>query len=291
MLQIPKPQPVESLDNLRTRVERMLRARDVDSSTDPGPLFAVSKVTQRVHHYAHPTKSIGEFLDFLVDAMPAGDVYLFGGILRDVALLGRRGFSSDIDLVVEGQWSHCVSYLESLGAQQNKFGGFRLRVAEWPVDIWNAEETWAIRHGYVSYRGIGSLTETTVLNWDAILMNWRSKSFVHKPNYLRDIGGRVLDLVMKENPNPLGMAVRVFRHLWLKDARKVTRALADYLSETTRRFTFDEIKREELRSYGTSVISPALYQLFSLMNPEEGVGVGERYGIAVEALRRELDLW
>jgi len=238
----------------------------------------------------HPTKSIGEFLDFLTDSVPFGEVYLFGGVLRDLALLGRRGFNSDIDLVVEGHWSHCVAYLRSLGATQNKFGGFRLSVAGWPVDIWNAQETWAIRNGYVEYRGIASLTETTVLNWDAVLMDWRTKSFVSQPAYLEEIHDRILDVVLIPNPNPLGMAVRVFRHLCLKDARKITSRAAVYLADATESYTFDQIRNEEIRSYGAAVIQKPIYDLFHLVMLEEGVTIGERYGIATEALRRELNL-
>ncbi len=127
---------------------------------------------------------IAEFLDFITAALPDGDVYLFGGVLRDLALLGNKGFDSDIDLVVEGNWHDCARYLESYGAAKNKFGGFRLSVDGWPIDIWNARETWAIKQGLVEYRSIFSLTETTVLNWDAILMNWRTRLFIHRPNYL-----------------------------------------------------------------------------------------------------------
>ena len=70
--------------------------------------------------------------------------------------------------------------------------------------------------------GIASLTETTVLNWDAILMNWRNRTFVCRNDYLSSLRTRVLDVVLQQNPNPLAMAVRVFRHLSIKDARQVT---------------------------------------------------------------------
>jgi hypothetical protein len=286
----PSPQPVDSFENLRSRVERLLRAREGRETNHFSLPLAAEAPDTAGNDIVHPTKSIGEFLDFLADSIPLGEVYLFGGILRDLALLGRRGFNSDVDLVVEGHWSHCVAYLESLGAMQNKFGGFRLPVAGWSVDIWNAQETWAIRNGCVEYRGIASLTETTVLNWDAILMDWRTKRFVSRPGYLREIHERILDVVLMQNPNPLGMAVRVFRHLCLKDAKKITSRGAAYLADATEKYTFDLIRSEEIRSYGKSVIQKPIYDLFHLAMLEEGVSIGERYGIATEALRRELNL-
>jgi hypothetical protein len=223
--------------------------------------------------------------------MPQGDVYLFGGILRDLALLGQRGFVSDIDLVVEGDWGHCVAYLQSLGARRNKFGGYRFEVAGWPVDIWNASETWAIRQGLVSYSGIASLARTTILNWDAILMNWRTRCFIHRPNYLEELRARALDIVLEENPNPLGMVTRVFRHLCLKDARRVTAKAARFLASATTRFHFQEIRDEELRSYGVSAIEPRIYRLFEKLVEVDGPDVETRFGIAAAALKRELELF
>jgi len=239
---------------------------------------------------AYPSTHLAEFFDFVTDAMPEGDVYLFGGILRDIALLGRSGFSSDIDAVVEGDWTNCVRYLDSLGARRNKFGGYRLVVAGWPVDIWNAKETWAIRHGFVQYKGIASLTETTVLNWDAILMNWRTRSFIYRPHYLEHMHARLLDIVLEENPNPLGMATRVFRHLCLKDARQLSIKAAQYLAKCANAYDFNALREQELSSYGNAVIEPAVYRLFEHLKDYESMGVRRGFGIASEVLRRELGL-
>jgi hypothetical protein len=118
----------------------------------------------------------------------------------------------------------------------------------------------------VSYKGIASLTETTVLNWDAILMNWRTRRFVHRKNYFEVINARLLDIVLEKNPNPLGMAVRVFRHLSLKDARKITPSAARYLAESAKTYSFEKIRNEEIRSYRNNVIEPALHRFFEYID-------------------------
>jgi len=212
--------------------------------------------------------------------MPDGDVYLFGGVLRDLALLGRRGFNSDIDLVVEGNWSNFVSYLESLKAYRNKFGGYRLTIGGWPIDIWNARETWAIKQGLVPYKGIASLTNTTVLNWDAILMSWRTRSFIHRKNYFEEINLRALDIVLEQNPNPLGMAVRVFRHLCLKDARKLTPSAAKYLANCARTYSFADLKKAELSSYPYPIIKQTLYNFFKHIDASTNKSIKHQFGIA-----------
>lgn len=229
-----------------------------------------------------PTTSITEFLDFLVGSLPEGDVYLFGGVLRDLALLGGRGFNSDIDVVVEGDWRSCAKYLDHLGARRNKFGGYRLEVASWMVDIWNAKETWAISQGLVRYDGIASLTQTTVLNWDAILMNWRTRAFIFRNRYLDEIRDRHLDIVLEQNPNPPGMAMRVLRHLCLKEALSITPRAIVYLANCTAMFTLQDLTNREVRSYGKSVIKPTMFRYFEHIKANEHLEMGERLRISGE---------
>ena len=214
-----------------------------------------------------PTSSISGFLEYMCAALPTGDLYLFGGVLRDLALFGQRGFSSDIDIVVDDDdWTHLVKYLISRGVTQNRFGGFRLKVNEWPIDIWTARETWAIREGLVEYHGIESLTETTILNWDAILLNWRTKRIICNPDYFRQIKGRVMDVVLTENPNPLGAAVRAFRHLCLKDAKELTTRAAKYLADAAHEYPDETIIKSEIDSYRDSIIDPAILEFFRHMD-------------------------
>lgn len=283
-----KHQPVNTIDNLRSRVDRLFRSSTKLSRSqlplDMPLMFSLEGVID------FPSKNIAEFLDFITDALPDGDVYLFGGVLRDIALLGRKGFNSDIDVVVEGDWSSCVTYLERLGARKNKFGGFRLKISNWPIDIWNARETWAIKQGLVEYKGISSLTETTVMNWDAILMNWRTKAFIFRKNYFEEIKYRLLDIVLEKNPDPLGMAVRVFRHLCSKNAEQLTSSAIEYLVNCTKSYSFDDLKKREIRSYGNTLIDPHIYKFFHHLKANEELDIKSRFSIASDILKKELGL-
>lgn len=291
-MHLTKPNPVSSIENLRSRIDRLFRPT-IKRSRRPSQLdldFPFEQKSKVAFNY--PSQNITEFLNFITDAMPDGDVYLFGGVLRDIALLGRRGFNSDIDVVVEGDWSNCVTYLESFGARRNKFGGYRLEVAGWPIDIWNAKETWAIKQGLVDYKGIASLTETTVLNWDAILMNWRTRAFIYRNNYLEEMKSRVLDVVLEKNPDPLGMAVRVFRHLCSKDAKKITSSALIYLANCTEAYSFNVIKNREIHSYGNTLINPNVYSFFSHLKLKEksDLDMQSRISVASDILKKELGL-
>ena|SRR5579871_33795 len=288
----PKINPVDSIENLRERVDRFFRGPRSRCARSVQLPLKLKTTLRNPESVAQPSKSLAEYLNFMVDAVPDGEVYLFGGLLRDVALLGNRGFNSDVDVVVDGRWEHIVRYLHSSGATRNKFGGYRVTVAGWPVDIWSASETWAIKHHLVDYRGIASLTDTTVLNWDAILMNWRTRAFVHRDRYFEQLRGRVLDIVLMGNPNPLGMATRVFRHLCLKDAKQITRHAAAYLAESALKYSFEDIRDAELRSYRQSVVDWRVYRLFKQLGlrGNEPCDIKSRYGIATNILALELDL-
>ena len=274
--------PAGSLEIVRARIGRLFSSvhlsRDSQQQELPLQFYSIAEPVRL------PMDTLAGFIDFLSASLPRGEIYLFGGVLRDLAAFGRRGFSSDVDIVVEGDWLGFAQYLEWVGAKRNKFGGYRVYAGEWPIDIWNAEETWAVRQGLVPYVGIESLTRTTVLNWDAILMNWRSKRFICSPTYLDDLRRRALDVVLEANPNPLGMAVRVFRHLSAKEAKSVSRTAVSYLERCTRAYSFEDLRRAEFASYGNSVIESAVYRFFAFSGRCSGQDVDQRFQAAAEEL-------
>jgi len=283
-----KIKAVQRAENLADRVNRFFKDSKKARSTSYQLSLDLFQESSEKFTFKSPSQNTYEFLNLLTHAMPDGDIYLFGGLLRDLALIGRRGFNSDIDLVVDGNWYNLVPYLKSLHATKNKFGGYRLNIGGWPIDIWNAKETWAFREGIIEYESIFSLTKTTVLNWDAILMNWRTKEIICRDNYFEELNLRVLDVVLEENPNPLGMAVRVFRHLCTKDAKKITWNAAKFLAKSGRKYSFKELKDAELESYSDSVIEPAIYAFFRQIDPTKKESPQHQFNIASDIVKREL---
>ena len=207
-------------------------------------------------------RSVVDFIDLVSATLPADyDIYLFGGIVRDLVFYYPSMFYSDIDVVVSGPIENVTPLLLMYGAKKNKFGGYRTFIGGWPMDVWAAEDTWAVKQGLVGYKGIGSLTETTILNWDAILMNWRTKGLIFQPNYFEMVGQRKLDILLKENPNPLGMLVRTLRQLILKRGEATPKA-AEYLREATSIYTYQDVKEHERSSFHRPIIVECFYHRF-----------------------------
>lgn len=259
--------PAKNKNDLKSRVNSFLlqkmksggfkkpTSKEADSFF---PSFEVIKKKDSFEVY----ESAADFFDYLSAACPNTEFFLFGGMLRDLAIFGINGFNSDIDIVTVGDWPDVSRLLDKYGATKNKFGGYRLQVKDWDIDIWNAEETWAIKNGFVHFDGIQSLQRTTILNWDSILMNWRTKEVICDEKYFDDINGRVLDVKLFENPDPEGMLVRILRHFHLKDAKKFSKRAIEYLTLLTNEIEFEDLNRREKKSYGENIIDEKEYSFF-----------------------------
>src|SRR5262245_19331364 len=87
-------------------------------------------------------RAVGAFCERLNDV---GDAAIFGGMLRDLLLEGNTKFRSDVDIVVDtGRIGALEQLLAPYAPRKTAFGGFRLFVHKWMVDVWPLEWTWAI---------------------------------------------------------------------------------------------------------------------------------------------------
>ena len=261
-MDFPSTRPVRNAQALRGRIDGFFAHHFSAPSTGKEPFQSAQFPFNAEGNGNEAREDVGCFLDRLSQAV---EVYLFGGFIRDLALCGRRHYRSDIDLVMDGPCSNVISLLSEHPVNKNRYGGFRLQVNKWSLDVWQATDTWAVRQGLVPYEGIGSLTKTTVLNWDAILMNWHTKRFVHMPGYFEAVRQQSLDIVLSENPNPLGMMVRVLRQLYLKRGVPTIKA-AKYLADAAFEFAYKDVNEYELSSYGQAIIPENLHAFFALLD-------------------------
>ena len=169
---------------------------------------------RRVDYFlASPHRNREEIRSALRDISGFGPVVLFGGILRDLALLGNKEFRSDVDLVVN---PHCPdrfrTHMKSVGALENRFGGYVLPIKRWKIELWILQDTWAQRAGFVRVESFNDLLNTTFFNCDAILYEIMGGRLIAKPEYFDDITEQRLEINLRENPNPVGNAVRAFRY-------------------------------------------------------------------------------
>lgn len=186
------------------------------------------------------------------------DVYVFGGLVRDIGLFGVRDFTSDVDLVVETQRASlqkALSQLPKHTVTANKFGGFRIKQGSWSFDIWCAKDTWAIKNQFVKYEDISSLLKTTFLSWDSALFDVKNQKLICGDDYLENLGNGRLDIVLQHSPNELGSMVRLTRAIYSKGAKELQKNALNTLKTLFAKYSSDEIVTYEDKSYTTKFLS------------------------------------
>ncbi len=197
-------------------------------------------------------QEVKTLLDQLQDI---GEVVIFGGMLRDLSLLGNEGFDSDIDLVIDtDKEDELDAFLQSYKPVRNKFGGYRLRLSRWEVDIWPLKSTWAFKKGYVKNRSFADLCKTTFFDWDGIVYNVGDGSILAVEGYLDHINEGLLDINLENNPNPMGNIVKAFRYREKYGAGFSSR-LAKYIYENLEDLDPDLISLYENKSHDRPVLN------------------------------------
>lgn len=182
---------------------------------------------------------------FIEEVSFCADVFVFGGALRDISLWGAPHFSSDVDIVVRVHDEHAYGeILGKLEAEQNKFGGHRLKLDRWNFDVWEIARTWAFTTGAVEVKSHLSLLETTFFNWDAILYDWQTASLHHGQSYFSNLTEKYLELVLEENPNNVGSFVRSLRTLCISDEIIAGPRLSEFV-----KMNFGTIDNDNILSY------------------------------------------
>ena len=204
------------------------------------------------------------------ELLKEGDVILFGGAIRDIALYGVRGFRSDVDLVFVGSVEYLFGVLEPLGGvKTNRFGGARLQVSRFMVDIWPIEMTWAFRYQHVPFTSVTDLRQTVITSWEAAMYSLGTQTLYCSDGYVSELSSGYMDLVLKENPNPLGSIVRVLRNFAKHGARVPSNTLFFHLVSEVKRYSLDEILEHERSSFRDSYLDESLIKLFSSKSSED----------------------
>lgn len=190
---------------------------------------------------------------FCERAAEVGDVAIFGGMLRDLLLEGNERFCSDVDLVIDtDDMAELERMLAAYSPARNSFGGYRIRLQKWAVDIWPLESTWAIRNGHVHGDSLADLVKTTFFNWDAIVYELRSGKIHCAPMYVTELQERFLTINLRANPNPEGAALRTLRMATYRQA-KLSFLLAEYVADVIETVGMEALLRRQRQNHNTGV--------------------------------------
>ena len=189
-------------------------------------------------------KRIGDFLKARsAGRSPLGDAFsrieankwcavIFGGVLRDLTILGPSEVPRDIDVVVDVPHSQLETVFSDLIFSKNRFGGLRLKSSNLTIDLWALENTWALRHEPTESLSFERLVRTTFLNVEAVAADVLSgrgqKRKIYSAGFFETIRRRIVDISFEPNPYPQLCVVRSLITA-LKLDWAVSKRLASYI--------------------------------------------------------------
>ncbi|HLL54304.1 MAG TPA: hypothetical protein VK447_12190 [Myxococcaceae bacterium] len=204
--------------------------------------------------------SSGDLVPFIESLKELGEVFAFGGVLRDQALKTPAAFTSDVDLVVSTVREADFDALLAGRGVENRFGGYRIRLKKGSVDVWPFSRTWAFRVGAIEGRRPEDLIKTTFFSWDAIAYSLSTGQIHCAETYLEGISAGVVDLQFVDNPYPLGALVRTSRLLVTGKAAITTR-LARHTVRLLDRYSDDHVLTAEARGFAVPVLTKEALRL------------------------------
>ncbi|WCL51026.1 hypothetical protein [Leptospira sp. GIMC2001] len=203
---------------------------------------------------------IKEFIEFI---RKESNVVIFGGMLRDLSLSDNKLFRSDIDLVVDSiNQRELYKLIKKYNPIMNKFGGFRILLNKWKLDIWSLSNTWAINEGLVIGDNFTDLLKTSFFTWDAIIYEIPTKKFKYYDNYFKDLNSGFIDINLRSNPNPIGITIRTLRMLFMNKC-KISFELLNYIIPYLKKMRPEDIVSFENKSFEKKILNKEKIELIN----------------------------
>ncbi|WP_235565318.1 hypothetical protein [Lysobacter sp. Root494] len=141
-----------------------------------------------------------------------GEAFLFGGMVRD-AILGASGAFGDIDIFVSGPLDADFARSLSRYSRRTNFGGMRLVVGKFDVDIWELPQSQAFRIEKGRPISIPSLLDTVCFSTDAVAISLLDSRVIATSKFRGTVRDKVLKFVSVPRGTELLQAVRIARLL------------------------------------------------------------------------------
>jgi len=179
--------------------------------------------------------------------------FLFGGLLRDILILGRKHDPRDIDVVItNGSSEELAEALHPYIRRRTRFGGFQLELSRWHFDIWPLHKTWAFVQNKQLTPSPENLPKTTFLNVEAVAVSLGEKGEVGdilQSGFFEAVHTRMLDINLEENPYPALAAVRALATA-AKLRYSLSPRLARYIVEAEQSLGSDALVGAQDSHYG-----------------------------------------
>lgn len=152
----------------------------------------------KIHLYSKLDDDVKELLRHLSTCT---DVYIFSGIIRDFFLEIDSIRDLDIVLGKELDFEMISKYIyPNIIVNRNSFGGYKIIINGFRIDIWTIDNTWGIiaeKRSATKH----SLINSAFFNFSAILYDFKAEEFYCNEIFPRFLNEQEIDLVYEKNPN------------------------------------------------------------------------------------------
>lgn len=229
--------------------------------------FDVNSINNRAQEFSHYINNellnTIEDKDLIEKLLSDGDVYIFGGIIRDYLFSSNKQNIShrDIDLVATKINDSCINFMSEYAIRNTLFGGYKLKINEKNYDIWTLENTWALKEFSSLFNSVKNpLPDTSFFNITAIVFSLREHKFILNEKFLTSLQNKVLDIVFEPNPLPSLCLIKTYEYVNRYNLS---------LSNTLKKFVSSqyEIAKEDfdkiqIRHFGSILYSKMLLENF-----------------------------
>jgi hypothetical protein len=178
---------------------------------------------------------------------------LFGGVIRDLVVLGGRHYPRDVDVVLRsGTTEDLIEEFQPHEYNLNRFGGLHLNVNRWSFDVWPLEKTWAFSNDNSMAPTPANLPKTTFLNVEAVAVTLNGPSRIgqiYSNGFFQALEDRVVGINYRDNPFPALCAVRALATAY-KLYFRISSELARYFIDAAREFGASELVHVQEQHYG-----------------------------------------
>lgn len=188
-----------------------------------------------------------------------GEAFLFGGMVRDL-IFGYSGKFGDLDIFVSGPLDIDFALSLARTSRRTNFGGIRLVIGKFDVDIWELPKSNAFRMQKGRAVSIPALLDTVCFSTDAVAISLLEPKRVFSTEKFRStVRSRKFTFVSAPIEVELLQAVRVAR-LIIKNEVLPDRAVASYFLRAVDLYGWDKLVNAEAKWKGRRVLDSLLIQ-------------------------------
>lgn len=152
------------------------------------------------YFYQHINESVIQFIETLKKQT---NVFIFSGIIRDFFIKSQKDLFRDIDIIIEDDLKIELLF-DTLTYKKNSFGGYKITIDTFTIDLWVIKKTWALNNGQLKFEFdfIHELPKTTFFNFSSIIYSLNNKEFIIGQDFLRFIRDKKIEIVSDKNLYP-----------------------------------------------------------------------------------------